>query len=124
MITADPFAELYETAPQTHIYISGRLDVLRVAPNTAGLWIHVNDRWYRRLDSHAFLWLRAAVDRAIESGKLAGEFLGAAETLQHIAAIGIDHGAFRADEIASHHQAPDDFRFSDDVPRWVEEFQC
>jgi len=123
-MTSDPFESLYQPTVLSQIYISGRLDVLRVAPNIAGLWIHVNDRWYRRLDSHVFLWLRAAVDRAIESGKLAGEFLGAAETLQHIAAIGIDHGAFRPDEIAEHHQAPDDFRFSDDVPRWVEEFQC
>lgn len=118
----DPFAALYPAVPQSQIYISGRLQLLRMPSGVAGEWFSINDTWYRRLTPAAFLWLRNAVNRAIESGRLSGEFQGAAETLRQIAAIGIDHGAFQPDEIAEGCTAPDCFSFSDGLPHWAEEF--
>jgi len=120
--SSDPFAALYPSGPQSQIYISGRLQLLRMPSGVAGEWFSINDTWYRRLAPAAFLWLRDAVNRAIESGKLSGEFQGAAETLRQIAAIGIEHGAFQPEEIAEGCTPPDCFSFSDGLPRWAEEF--
>ena len=118
----DPFAALYPAVPQSQIYISGRLQLLRMPSGVAGEWFSIDDTWYRRLTPAAFLWLRDAVNRAIESGRLSGEFQGAAETLRQIAAIGIEHGAFQPEEIAEGCAAPDCFSFADGLPRWAEEF--
>jgi hypothetical protein len=118
----DPFAALYSAGPQSQIYISGRLQLLRMPSGVAGEWFSINDTWYRRLTPAVFLWLRDAVNRAIESGRLSGEFQGAAETLRQIAAIGIEHVAFQPEEIADGCTPPDCFNFSDGLPRWAEEF--
>lgn len=126
-MTSDPFESLYQPACLTHLYISGRLTLLRV-PSwlSPGLWIRFPDHvthsaWHRRLDAHGFLWLRAAVRAAIESGKLSAEFSDAESQLEQIAAIGIREGVFAADEIASHYTAPEWYSFSSGLPTWADD---
>lgn len=128
-MTSDPFAVLYESPPEatetataTELFISGRLNLLHVRSGIAGDWIHVNGQWFRRLDANAFLWLRAAVLKAIRSNTLASEFSDVLNTLEDIAAAGIKSGAFTAPEIANHCEAPEWFSFSSGIPRWAEDF--
>ena len=96
----DPFAALYEpktataepSRQQTQLYISGRLTLLRIPVGVCGEWTSLNfitsqSSWHRRLDANAFLWLRAAVRRTIEAGKLSAEFADAESRLEQIAAV-------------------------------------
>ena len=124
---SDPFAALYYAEPLSHLYISGRLTLLRV-PSwlNPGEWIrfpnHVTHQaWHRRLDAQAFLWLRSAVNRAVESGKIAPGFEDAPQMLEHIASIAITNGSFTADEIASHCTAPEWYEFNSGLPSWADE---
>lgn len=132
----DPFAALYEpktataepSRPQTQLYISGRLTLLRIPAGVCGEWTSLNfitsqSSWHRRLDANAFLWLRAAVRRTIEAGKLSAEFADAESRLEQIAAIGITDGAFTADDIASHCTAPEWYSFNAGLPTWVDEIE-
>jgi hypothetical protein len=125
-MTADPFAALYSAGPSTQIYISGRLTLLRIPAGVCGEWTSLNfitsqSSWHRRLDANAFLWLRSAVRRTIESGKLSAEFADAESRLEQIAAIGITDGAFTADDIASHCTAPEWYSFNAGLPIWADE---
>jgi hypothetical protein len=125
-VTDDPFAVLYST-PKTQLYISGRLTLLRIPVGVCGEWTSLNftsqSSWHRRLDANAFLWLRAAVRRTIEAGKLSAEFADAESRLEQIAAIGIADGAFTADEIASHCTAPEWYSFNTGLPTWADEIE-
>ena len=125
-MTADPFAALYSAGPQTQLYISGRLTLLRIPAGVCGEWTSLNfitsqSSWHRRLDANAFLWLRTAVRRTIEAGKLSPEFADAESRLEQIAAIGITDGAFTADDIASHCTAPEWYSFNAGLPIWADE---
>lgn len=125
-MTADPFAALYYAGPSTQLYISGRLTLLRIPAGVCGEWTSLNfitsqSSWHRRLDANAFLWLRSAVRRTIESGKLSAEFADAESRLEQIAAIGITDGAFTADDIASHCTAPEWYSFNAGLPIWADE---
>lgn len=128
-VAEDPFAVLYEPQPQSHIYISGRLTLLRVpAWLNPGLWIQfpshpTNSAWHRRLDSNSFLWLRSAVNHAMDSGKIAPGFEDAPAIMEQIAAIGITEGAFTADEISKHCTAPEWYSFNDGLPTWADEIE-
>ena len=119
--SADPFAALHSAGPQTQLYISGRLTLLRIPAGVCGEWVSVESIWHRRLDVNAFLWLRSAVRRTIEAGKLSAEFTDAESRLEQIAAIGVTDGAFTADEIASHCTAPEWYSFNSGLPRWADE---
>lgn len=122
-MTSDPFESLYQTSCSTQIYISGRLTLLRAPSGTCGPWLNAppHDTWHRLLDANSFLWLRTAVNRAIESGKITPGFEDAQQTLEHIAAIGIEHGSFTAEEIAEHRTAPEWFQFNDGLPSWADD---
>ena len=128
-VAEDPFAELYEPSlPQTHLYISGRLTLLRIPAGVCGEWTSLNfitsqSSWHRRLDANAFLWLRAAVRRTVEAGKLSEEFADAESRLDQIAAIGITNGAFTADEISQHCAAPEWYSFNAGLPTWADEIE-
>ena len=121
--TADPFAALYSTGPQSQLYISGRLTILRAPSGTCGPWLNAPPCpiWHRLLDANSFLWLRTAVNRAIDSGKIAPGFEDAQQTLEHIAAIGIEHGSFTAAEIETHQVAPEWFQFNSGLPSWADD---
>ena len=121
--TADPFAALYSAGPQSHLYISGRLTLLRIPIGACGEWISVESTWHRRLDANAFLWLRAAVRRTVEAGKLSEEFADAESRLDQIAAIGITNGAFTADEISKQCTAPEWYSFNAGLPTWADEIE-
>jgi hypothetical protein len=41
--------------------------------------------------------------------------------MERIAEIGINNGAFTADEIASHCTAPEWYSFNSGLPRWADE---
>lgn len=124
---ADPFAALYSTGPSSSLYISGRLTLLRVpAWLNPGLWIQfpshpTHSAWHRRLDANSFLWLRSAVNQAIDSGKIATGFEDAPAIMEHIAAIGIEAAAFTADDIATHCRATEWFAFNTGLPSWADE---
>ena len=126
-MTSDPFESLYQTSCLTHIYISGRLTLLRVpAWLNPGLWIQfpshpTHSAWHRRLDANSFLWLRSAVNQAIDSGKIATGFEDAPTIMEHIAAIGIEAAAFTADDITPHCRAPEWFAFNAGLPTWADE---
>lgn len=122
-MTSDPFESLYQTSCSTQLYISGRLTLLRAPSGTCGPWLNAppHDTWHRMLDANSFLWLRTAVNRAIESGKIAPGFEDAQQTLEHIASIGIEHGSFTAAEIASHQVAPEWFQFNAGLPSWADD---
>ena len=133
-VTADPFAALYEpqtppaepSRPQTELYISGRLTLLRIPAGVCGEWTNLaflttHATWHRRLDTNAFLWLRSAVRRTIETGKLAPEFSDAEQRLDQIAAIAIVDGIFTADDIATHREAPEWYSFNAGLPTWADE---
>ncbi len=125
-MTPDPFAALYSAGPSSQLYISGRLTLLRIPAGVCGEWTNLaflttHDTWHRRLDANAFLWLRAAVRRTIEAGKLSAEFADAESRLEQIAAIGITDGAFTADDIASHCTAPEWYSFNAGLPIWADE---
>ena len=127
-MTADPFAALYSAGPQPQLYISGRLTLLRIHAGVCGEWtslgfITSHSTWHRRLDANAFLWLRSAVRRTIESGKLSAEFSDAESRLEQIAAIGIADGTFTADDIASHCTAPEWYSFNSGIPTWADEIE-
>jgi hypothetical protein len=119
---SDPFAALYSTGPQSQLYISGRLTILRAPSGICGPWLKAppHDTWHRLLDSNSFLWLRSAINRAIESGNITPGFEDAQQTLEHIAAVGIEYGSFTAEEIAEHRTAPDWYSFSDGLPAWAD----
>ena len=125
----DPFASLYLPAQEqiSQLYISGRLTLLRV-PSwlNPGEWIQFPDHpthsaWHRRLTANVFLWLRSAVNRAINAGSIAQGFEDAPQTLEHIAAIGVEAGAFTADEIEPHETAPEWFSFNAGLPSWADD---
>jgi len=122
-MTSDPFESLYQTSCSTQLYISGRLTLLRAPSGTCGTWLNAPPCpiWHRLLDAHTFLWLRTAVNRAIESGKIAPGFEDAQQTLEHIAAVGIEHGSFTADEISTHRAAPEWFQFNAGLPSWADD---
>lgn len=120
---ADPFAALYSAGPASSLYISGRLTLLRIPSGVCGEWISVESTWHRRLDAHAFLWLRTAVRRTVEAGKLSAEFADAESRLDQIAAIGITNGAFTADEISKHCTAPEWYSFNAGLPTWADEIE-
>ena len=128
-MTSDPFESLYQTPCPTHLYISGRLTLLRVPSwMNPGDWIQFPDHpthatWHRRLDAHAFLWLRTAVRRTIKAGKLSAEFADAESRLEQIATIGITEGAFTADEISKHCMAPEWYSFNAGLPTWADEIE-
>ena len=127
-MTADPFAALYSAGPQPQLYISGRLTLLRIPAGVCGEWtslgfITSHSTWHRRLDANAFLWLRAAVRRTVEAGKLSAEFADAESRLEQIATIGITDGAFTADEIATQRTAPEWYSFNDGLPTWADEIE-
>lgn len=127
-MTSDPFESLYQTSRPTQIYISGRLTLLRIPVGVCGEWTNLafltnHNTWHRRLDAHAFLWLRAAVRRTIESGKLSAEFSDAESRLEQIAAIAIADGAFTADEISQHCTAPEWYSFNAGLPTWADEIE-
>ena len=127
-MTADPFAALYSAGPKTQLYISGRLTLLRITAGVCGEWtslgfITSHSTWHRRLDANAFLWLRAAVRRTVEAGKLSAEFADAESRLEQIATIGITDGAFTADEIATQRTAPEWYSFNDGLPTWADEIE-
>lgn len=130
--TPDPFADLYPpqltaspSQPQFDLYISGRLTLLRTPSGTCGEWLNAPPCpiWHRRLDVNAFLWLRDAVRRTIESGKLSEEFADAESRLDQIAAIGITNGAFTADEISKQCTAPEWYSFNAGLPTWADEIE-
>ena len=126
-MTTDPFESLYQNSNITQIYISGRLTLLRVPEwLNPGEWIRFSEHpthsaWHRRLTSQAFLWLRSAVNRAMESGNVAQGFEDAPQALDRIAEIGIETGAFTADKIAPGLSAPEWFRFNSGLPAWADE---
>ncbi len=122
-MTADPFAALYSTGPQSQLYISGRLTLLRAPFGTCGPWLSAPPCpiWHRLLDANSFLWLRESVRRTIERGRLSPEFADAESRLDQIAAIGIEHGSFTVDEIATHHTAPEWFQFNTGLPSWADD---
>lgn len=106
----------------THqLHISGRLTLLRTPSGSCGDWISHDDTWYRRLDAHAFLWLRSRVQAAIELGSISEAFTDAMETLGEIAEIGIGAGSFTADEIGTGLEAPDWYTFNAGLPRWADD---
>lgn len=124
--TADPFAALYSAGPKTQLYISGRLTLLRIPVGVCGEWTSLNfitsqSSWHRRLDANAFMWLRAAVRRTVEAGKLSPEFADAESRLDWIAETAIKQGAFTADEITSHCTAPEWYAFNSGLPVWADE---
>jgi len=126
--SSDPFAALYSAGPQTQLYISGRLTLLRIPAGVCGEWTSLNfitsqSSWHRRLDANAFLWLRAAVCRTVEAGKLSAEFADAESRLEQIATIGITDGAFTADEISQHCAAPEWYSFNAGLPTWADEIE-
>ena len=122
-MTLDPFESLYQTSCSTQLYISGRLTLLRAPSGTCGPWLNAPPCpiWHRLLDANSFLWLRTAVNRAIESGKITPGFEDAPTIMEHIAAVGIEHRSFTADEIASHRTAPEWYSFSDGLPSWADD---
>lgn len=127
MVT-DPFESLTKSTQTYELYISGRLTVLAVPSGLCGEWtrhsfpsLPHHDSWHRRLTADAFLWLRSAVRKAIESGNLSSEFKDATQRLEHIAELGITHGCFTADEIAEHCRAPEWFSFNSGLPAWADE---
>lgn len=126
MSVPDPFAALYSAGPSYQLYISGRLTLLRIPSGVCGEWTNLaflttHATWHRRLDANAFLWLRAAVRRTIEAGKLSPEFADAESRLDQIAAIAIADGTFTADDIASHRTAPEWYSFNAGLPIWADE---
>jgi len=126
-MAADPFAVLY-SPPQTQLYISGRLTLLRIPAGVCGEWTNLSfitshATWHRRLDANAFLWLRAAARRTVEAGKLSAEFADAESRLEQIATIGITDGAFTADEISQHCTAPEWYSFNAGLPTWADEIE-
>lgn len=130
IMIADPFASLFPpqlTAspprPQFDLYISGRLTLLRAPSGTCGEWLNAPPCpiWHRRLDANAFLWLRSAVRRTIESGKLSPEFADAESRLDWIAETAIEQGTFTADEISQHCTAPEWYAFNAGLPTWADE---
>lgn len=122
MDSFDPFATI--NLPATHqnsqLYISGHLSLLQIPFGVCGEWFSLNGIWHRRMDANAFLWLRAAVHHAIQSGTLPTDFPDATGRLQSIAAIGITRGAFTVDEIADHCEPPGWYQFNDWQPRWAD----
>jgi len=127
-MTSDPFESLYQPSCSTQLYISGRLTLLRIPVGVCGEWTSLNfitsqSSWHRRLDANAFLWLRAAVRRTVEAGKLSAEFADAESRLEQIAAIGITDGAFTADEISKHCTAPEWYSFNAGLPTWADEIE-
>ena len=128
VMTSDPFELLYQPTCSTQLYISGRLTLLRIPYGVCGDWTNLafitsHASWHRRLDANAFLWLRSAVRRTIESGKLSAEFADAESRLEQIATIGITDGAFTADEIATQRTAPEWYSFNDGLPTWADEIE-
>ncbi len=114
------------TESTSSLYISGRLTLLRIPAGVCGEWtnlsfITTHATWHRRLDANAFLWLRSAVRRTIEAGKLSPEFSDAEQRLDQIAAIAIADGTFTADDIASHCTAPEWYSFNAGLPTWADE---
>jgi len=125
-MTSDPFESLYQNSGTSHIYISGRLTLLRVPEwLNPGEWIQfpnhpTHSAWHRRLTANVFLWLRSAVNRAINAGSIAQGFEDAPQTLERIAAIGIEAGAFTADEVGPYETAPEWFSFNAGLPVWAD----
>lgn len=120
-VTDDPFA-----AVSYEIHISGRLTLLRTPRGTCGEWtcaefLTTHPGWHRRLTAHAFLWLRDAVHRAIESGNLSSEFADALQRLEWIRSVGIEYGAFTPDDVAEHQHAPERYAFNSGLPHWADE---
>ena len=116
------------TESTSSLYISGRLTLLRIPAGVCGEWtnlsfITTHATWHRRLDANAFLWLRSAVRRTIEAGKLSPEFSDAEQRLDQIAAIAIADGTFTADDIASHCTAPEWYSFNAGLPTWADEIE-
>jgi len=127
-MTSDPFESLYQPACSTQLYISGRLTLLRIPVGVCCEWTSLNfitsqSSWHRRLDANAFLWLRAAVRRTVEAGKLSAEFADAESRLEQIATIGITDGAFTADEISQNCTAPEWYSFNAGLPTWADEIE-
>lgn len=127
-VETDPFAGLsFPAAIQTsHLYISGRLDLILINSEYVGDWIcHAfltpDPVWYRRLDADAYLWLRDRVNAAIESGKLADNYQDALQRLEWIAECGVAHGAFTAEEVGEDCRPLDSFSFSSGLPRWADD---
>mgnify|MGYP000240411102 FL=1 len=116
------------TESTSSLYISGRLTLLRIPAGVCGEWtnlsfITTHSTWHRRLDTNAFLWLRSAVRRTIETGKLAPEFSDAEQRLDQIAAIAIADGTFTADDIATRREAPEWYSFNAGLPTWADEIE-
>ena len=116
------------TESTSSLYISGRLTLLRIPAGVCGEWtnlsfITTHATWHRRLDANAFLWLRSAVRRTIEAGKLSPEFSDAEQRLDQIAAIAIADGTFTADDIATQRTAPEWYSFNDGLPTWADEIE-
>lgn len=127
-MTEDPFAALDFTTISkfTQLYVSGRLTLLRIPAGVCGEWASINfltsqSSWHRKLDANAFLWLRIAVRRTIEAGKLTEEYADAEQILEQIAAIGIADRAFSADDIATHRKIDEGFQFYSGLPVWADE---
>ena len=107
---------------KTHdIHISGQLTLIRSPAGQCFEWLHINDLWHRRLTAAAFVWLRAQVNAAIESGKLSDSFSDAPERLLEIERIGISHGCFTAADINPFVEPQANFSWWAGVPRWAEE---
>lgn len=119
---ADPFALLTK-----EIYVSGHLTLFAAPRGVCSDWtmpghLSTHAHWHRRLDANAFLWLRGAVRRAIESGNLADEFQDALERLEWIRGVGIEYGSFTADDVAEGNQAaPAWYSFNAGLPRWADD---
>ena len=114
------------TESTSSLYISGRLTLLRIPAGVCGEWTNLaflttHATWHRRLDANAFLWLRSAVRRTIEAGKLAPEFSDDELRLDQIAAIAIADGTLTADDIATHRTAPEWYSFNAGLPTWADE---
>ncbi len=126
-MTSDPFESLYQNSGTSQLYISGRLTLLRV-PSwlNPGEWIRFPDHpthsaWHRRLTAHAFLWLRSAVNRVVIAGNVAQGFEDAPQTIERIAAIGVEAGALTIDDIGPHETAPEWFSFNAGLPVWADD---
>ena len=108
------------------LYVSGQLTLFGCPDGDCGEWVYPgflssHASWHRVLDANAFLWLREAIRREIESGRLAGQSKEATERLGWIAECGIAYKAFTADQIAEGRQAPAWFSFNMNLPRWVDD---
>jgi hypothetical protein len=98
------------------LYVTSRLDLLELPSHGFGLWVGLQDVWYRKLDIPAFLWLRERLASVYASED---DVLEAQGKLEFIRETGIRLGTFTERQIDERLKAPRFFDWREGFPFWI-----